>query len=321
MTPMDRRQFIQKAAVGVAAVGTLSDFTSSNLLAADRKMTMSLSCGSIGVSANQREAIELAAKHGFEAVELNAGFLASLTDEQLAELKAEMKAKAITYGAASLPVEFRQDEAKFSGGLKELPKSAAALQKMGATRVSTWIMPSHDSLTYLQNFRQHATRLREVAKVLRDAGLRLGLEYVGPKTLWTGKRYPFIHTMAETKELISEIGTGNVGFLLDTFHWWNAGEGEADLLTLKNEDVVSVDLNDAVAGVPREQQVDSKRELPCATGVIPTAVFLNALSRIGYDGPVRAEPFNQAVRSLPKDEACAVTAKALKQAFALISPG
>ena len=52
--------------------------------------------------------------------------------------------------------------------------------------------------------------------------------------------------------------------------------------------------------------------------VIDLAAFLNALNKLGYDGPVRAEPFNQALRELPKEEAVAATAQAMKKAFALI---
>jgi sugar phosphate isomerase/epimerase len=120
------------------------------------------------------------------------------------------------------------------------------------------------------------------------------------------------------KDLVGEIGLSNVGFLLDSWHWWHAGDTEADLLQLKPEQVIAVDLNDAPAGVAKDQQVDNRRELPCATGVINVGAFLNALNRIGYDGPVRAEPFNKAVNSLPKAEACAATAKAMKKAFALV---
>ncbi len=315
---MDRRQFVQSTIVAIGVGAAKMVLPANGYEVPNRKMFTSLSWGAIGISANQREAIELAAKHGFEAVEPSPSYLATLTDDQLAELKTQLKAKGLVFGAAGLPVEFRQDQAKFASGMKDLPRIAVALQRSGANRVSTWIMPCHDTLPYVQNFRQHATRLREVAKVLEDAQLRLGLEYVGPKTLWTSKRFPFIHSMAEQKDLLAEIGTGNVGFLLDSWHWYTAGETEADLLSLSNEQVVSVDLNDAPSGIPREQQLDNRRELPCATGVIETGVFLNALNRIGYDGPVRAEPFNKAVNSLPKDEACAMTAKALKQAFSLI---
>ena len=61
-------------------------------------------------------------------------------------------------------------------------------------------------LTYVQNLRVHSRRLREIASVLDGEGLRFGLEYVAPRTLLNAQRYTFVHTMAEMKDLIAEIG-------------------------------------------------------------------------------------------------------------------
>jgi sugar phosphate isomerase/epimerase len=55
--------------------------------------------------------------------------------------------------------------------------------------------------------------------------------------------------------------------------------------------VVYVHVNDAPVGVPIAEQVDNKRELPGDTGVIDIAGFLKALHKIGYNGPIVAEPF------------------------------
>src|SRR6185503_2708249 len=155
-----------------------------------------------------------------------------------------------------------------------------ALQRAGVRRTGTWLPPSSDALTYLQHFKQTARRLREVARVLADHQARIGLEYVGPKTAWSARRYPFLHTLAETRELIAEIGAGNVGLVLDSWHWYHAGDAAADIAALGNGDVVAVDLNDAPSGVPKEQMVDNARELPLATGVIDVAAFLGALLAI-----------------------------------------
>jgi sugar phosphate isomerase/epimerase len=321
MNDLNRRDFIQQTLTASLAVGAsfagLSPASAAEMK--NRKMTIDLVCGSIGVSANQHEAIELAARHGFESVGVDGAYLASLSDAKLTEVQELLKSKSLVFGAAGLPVEFRHDQAKFDESLKELPRVASGLQRAGLDRISTWLMPCDDKRTYLQHFRQHASRLRDVAKVLKDHNVRLGLEYVGPKTSWSSQRYPFIHTMAEMKELIAEINTGNVGFQLDSWHWWNAGETAADILSLKGSDVIAVDLNDAPAGIPKDQQVDNHRELPCATGMIDLAAFLNALNQIGYDGPIRAEPFNQVVNKMSKDDACSAAAAALKKAFALLT--
>jgi sugar phosphate isomerase/epimerase len=315
----NRRQFIHQTTIAALAGGACFASLSGAAEVKQRKMTIDLVCGNIGVSANQQEAIVLAARHGFESVGADGAFLASLSGEKLAELKSFMKAQGVVFGAAGLPVEFRRDEDRFNEDLKGLPQFAAGLQRAGVDRVTTWLMPCHDTLPYMENYRQHVTRLRQVARTLREHDVRLGLEYVGPKTSWASRRYTFIHTLAEMKDLIAEVGTGNVGFVLDSWHWWHAGDTVADLRALKGSDVIAVDLNDAPAGVPKDQQSDGRRELPCATGVIDVGAFLKVLNEISYDGPVRAEPFNQAVNRMPKEEACAAAAAALKKAFALIS--
>jgi sugar phosphate isomerase/epimerase len=240
-----------------------------------------------------------------------------LSDLQLGDVLGRMKTKGLRFGPASLPVDFRKDDATFHEGLKTLQEACKALQRAGVWRVSTYVLSFDRNLSYLQNFRSHAYRLRACAEILKDHGQKLGLEYLGPMTLWRRERHAFIHSLNEMKELISAIGTGNVGIQLDSWHWFTADETEADLLTLRNEDIITVDLNDAPPGVALDKQIDSVRELPAATGVIPIKTFLDALRKIGYDGPIHAEPFNAALRALPREEACAATSAAMKKAFAL----
>ncbi len=316
MTHTTRRCFLKVAVTGTALAASVPMLSVRSAERSSRRMTLSLSCGRIGVRASQLEAIELARQFGFESVDPQAAYLEQLSDDSLQDLIAGMKQQRVEFAAAGVPTEFRRDEARFTADLKRLPQFARSLERAGVTRCGTWISPNHDSLTYLQNFKQHARRLREVARVLGDHGLRMGLEYVGPKTSWTAKRFPFVHTMREMKELIAEIQRPNVGLVLDSWHWYTAHETRADLLSLKNSDIVAVDLNDAPAGLTIDQQIDSQRELPCATGVIDVATFLRTLNELEYDGPVRAEPFNAALRKLPKLDAVAATAKAMKQAFA-----
>jgi sugar phosphate isomerase/epimerase len=280
---------------------------------------MDLVCGAVGVQArSQREAIKLAAQGGFESIQPSPGELAGMSAAQLTEVLDLLREQKLVWGAAGLPVDFRKDDATFQQGLAKLPALATALQRAGATRVSTWLSPAHAELTYIANFKQHAQRLREVAKVLGDHGQRFGLEYVGPKTSWSKQRFPFIHTMAETKDLLAEIGQDNVGFVLDSWHWYTAQETKADLLSLTNQDVVACDLNDAPAGLAVDEQMDLSRELPAATGVIDLKTFLTALVEIGYDGPVRAEPFNKPLNAMDNDQAVAATAAAMRKAFSLV---
>jgi sugar phosphate isomerase/epimerase len=293
--------------------------TRSAAAAAARRFTLCLNPGAIGVRADQRESVNLAHRHGFESVEPRADALARLNNTELKSLLDDLHAKELAWGSAGLPMNFRGEESRFQEDLQSLPATAAALQRANVTRVNTWISPGSRTLTYWQNFQLHQSRLRAVAKILKDHGLRLGLEYVGTHTSFIRSRYPFLHTLAETRDLITAIDTGNVGLVMDSWHWWQAGDTEADLLTLTNNEVVAVDLNDAPKDVDKRHQKDGERELPAATGVIDIRTFLNALAKIGYDGPVRAEPFNRPLNTLENDQACAATIRALRQAVATMS--
>ena len=304
-----RRMFVAAGAAGLA----------SSLLARAQGMSLHLSCGAIGVKATQIEAIDYAARFGFDSVDADGRYLGSLAGADVTRLLDGMREKKVTWAIAGFPVEFRKDDAAFADSMKSFPAYAAGLERAGVKNVTTWISPASAERTYLENMRMHSRRLREAAGVMQDHGLRFGLEYVAPKTLWAAQRYPFVHTMAEMKDLLGEIGRPNVGFVLDSWHWYTAGDKKQDVLSLRAEQVVSIDLNDAPAGVPVDQQVDSRRELPGATGVIDVAAFLGALKEIGFTGPVRVEPFNEAVRRMPPEQAIAAAKAALDKVFAQVA--
>lgn len=313
---IDRRTLITTAAV--SALGLAVPSRTKAAENSSRRFSLDLRCGSIGVKANQVEAIELALQHGFESVTPAPGYLSKLSSEERSSIADKLAARDLRWGAAGLPVQFRKDESTFKNDLAKLPDLVAALKDVDATRIGTYIMPCHNELTYVSNFRLHAQRLRQCAAICADAGLQMGLEYVGPKTLWTSMRYSFVHSLKEMNDLIAEIGTSNVGLILDSWHWYTAGETVDDLLSLNNDQIVACDLNDAPEGLAVDQQLDNMRELPMETGVINLQGFLSALVQIGYDGPVRAEPFNKPLNQLDNQAAAAKTAAAMKKAFTLV---
>jgi sugar phosphate isomerase/epimerase len=298
---MDRRTFLALAAAGLAR-------------ATVRGMQLHLSCGALGIKATRREAVDLAAQYRFDVIDADGNYLGGLADGALHDLLGYMEAKKVGWAMAGLPVEFRRDDDTFAAGIAKLPAFAQGLQRAGVTKVTTWVSPGSNERPYLVNFKLHAARLGEAAHILHDSGVRLGLEYVAPRTSWVNQRYPFIHTMAEMRELLAAINVPGAGLVIDSWHWYHAGDSAKDIEALSARDIVSVDLNDAPAGIPKDQMVDGKRELPAATGVIDVKAFLGALERIKFNGPVRAEPFNEAVRRMAPDEAAAAAMTALKKA-------
>lgn len=306
--------FSTVAAAALHAAGPLANAGSASKV----KCYKNLGPGHIGVRANQEQALKYAAKYGFDSITPSAGEFAKQSPAQIRQWLGVMKEQNICYGTSGLPVDFRKDEARFQSGLAGLPKQAKVLRQLGVTRMATWILPGHKELTYLQNFKQHETRLREAAKVLKDHDIRLGLEFVGPRTSRARNRYPFICSQHGMMELVDAIGTGNAGLLLDSWHWYTSHGTVDELMELSNKDIVHVHVNDAPSGVAIDQQIDNRRQLPVTSGVIDMKGFINALVKIGYDGPVECEPFDQKLREMDDDAAVAKTGAALKRLWNLI---
>jgi len=316
---MNRREFL-KSTVALTALAVSSslrlDCSSEEL--AKRKFTMNLNVGQVGVRADPFEAIKLAQDYGYESVTPMPWHLLRYSESELARLAGKMKTAGLTWGAAGVRSFFVNDDTRFNERKQEIIRTAKVLQRVGGTRCFTWTMSSSDILMYMENFRLHVKRLREAGNILADHGLRLGIEYLGTRMFAVRGKYPFIRTSAETKRLTAEVGLANVGIALDSWHWFQAGETEEDILKLANKDVVTADICDAPPDIPREQMPDSPRRLPCTTGVIDAKAFLRGLVNIGYDGPVGTEPFDRSLSKMSAERAMAVATGAMKRAFALI---
>jgi len=267
-------------------------------------MYPALAPGAIGVNLPFEEGARLACEAGYKGISVDLGRDAD-------EVRRVLESNRLQPAAWGLPVEFRTDEDSFQAGLPQLHTLAAKARHIGADRCSTWILPFSDALSFKENYESHKTRLRVCAEILAEHGCRLGLEFVGPKTLRHGHKHEFIHTMDGMLDLCQDIGTGNVGLLFDSFHWYTSHGTAEDISRLSDALVVDVHINDGAAGRGPDEQIDNARALPGETGVIDLIAFLQGLQSIGYSGPVTPEPFSKRVREMPPAEAIRATADAL----------
>lgn len=258
----------------------------------------SLNPVSIGLKCSPQELLDFAIAYNFIAISPPIGALLkmNLTDQQI--YLAKMKRHNIVFDSGGLPVEFRTSDEVFQKGFQYLKNNIKAIAALTIPSFNTWIMPTHKELTYTQNFNQHKIRLQQIADVLSQEGLRLGLEYVGPKTLMARDKYAFIHTISELRELISAVGMNNLGYLLDSFHTYCAEDEFEDMNFLEAKDIVSVQINDAVASRSPSTQLDLERELPGASKVIDLKSFIEFIQSKAYYGAVSVEPFNKKVNQM-----------------------
>jgi len=312
-----RRSFLRTGLVALSAA-SIAGSQATGGRAGGSRMFKTLGVGHIGVKASQLQALDYAIRFGFRGVNVHAEELEKMSAEQRRDVLARMKAHGVKWGVSGLSVQFRTTDEEFRRTITMLPGRAKVLAELGAARVCTWIMPGHDTLTYRRNFEQHRSRLSEVARILKDQRISLGLEFVGPKPSRDRSRFPFIHTVDEQLELNEAIGSDNVGILLDSYHWFTSGGTASDIEKLAGKQVIEVHVNDAQPGLPTDQLQDGKRALPCSTGVIDLRGFMTALAKIDYDGPVTCEPFDRQLNDLDDELAVKQTAEALDRVFALL---
>ena len=311
----NRRGFIKSSSI--ASLGLIS--LSQNLYSMDRissrKMKISLMPGTVGINVNTYELLDLAIKNKFESIYLLINDLKKMSTMELSDYLDKMVSNSISFDVSILPVDFSQTDSVFNNGIKVLKDYCKVMRKIDSVGFCRWIMPTSNNLTYLKNFKIHKERLKECAKIIGDNDMKLGLEFVGPKTLMARDQFSFIRTINELRELISEIDERNVGYQLDTFHLYCANHSIEDLRFLNKDDIIMCQLNDAVNGRTRDEQIDLERNLPGKTGLIDTAPFLNFLQEVGYDRTVSAEPFNKDLNKMNNEEAAKTTYDSIKNSF------
>jgi sugar phosphate isomerase/epimerase len=205
----------------------------------------------------------------------------------------------LRFGAWGCP-DWRGESVKAHENLSLLNKLAPLAAELGIDACCTFISPSSDT-PFMDNWMYHLERLRPVAQVLADHGLRLGLEFVAPCHLRRQFSREFIFTPGLMLELADVIGR-NVGLLIDSFHLHAAGESMDHIASIPAERIVAVHLNDAPQ-VPISQLRDMERLLP-GEGVIDLHGFIANLKATRYQGPVSLEVFSSDLQRLsPLDAA------------------
>lgn len=269
--------------------------------------------GCLGFGCSFMEAAMPAAAAGFEGYWFSIDSDSRIPAEQTREMLLRSGLRAAGF---NLPVEFRRSLDDYERDMAQLPLYARYAAEIGALRCVTWISPVSDTLDFAENFELHRMRLKRAAEILKEHGILLGLEFIGTPVLRKNARYPFIHSLDQMLTLCEAIGTGNCGILMDVWHWDLAGHTRADFAKFTSPDqIVLAHINDAPAGVSKEDQKDGLRGLPGQTGVLRIGDFFEGLQAVGYTGPVLPEPFDASLKELTFEEALSTAMAAINRVW------
>ena len=138
----------------------------------------------------------------------------------------------------------------------------------------------------------HAKELADMAQLAAENGIRLTIEPIGGHTLVPGP--------SEALRLIEMAGApGNVGILMDTFHYFRSGVSDQDIRDIPLDKLDIIHVNDCEDGALNEL-TDAHRLYP-TLGIIP-ARQLSLLKDRGYQGHLSVEIFRPEYWEQPIDE-------------------
>lgn len=237
-----------------------------------------------------KSTLSLALKWGFGGLDFQP---AQFSDsEEARDAGEQVRGNDLKWGLFYLPGDLLQgSDATFKDGLAQLAKMMPSVEAAGCHLTYSHVWPGCEDRTYHENFTWHVARLQAIVSILSAHGVRMGLEYIGAKTLRDGFRHPFLHTMEGALELADAVSP-DLGIALDCFHWFTSGGTLVDLRKKGlAQRIVNVHANDAAAGRSRDEQQDMERAMPMASGLVDAPGILRVLNDEGYEGPVICEPF------------------------------
>lgn len=259
-------------------------------------MIKSFEFSMIGVSHDVRELLPYCAENGFEAIGVPAKIF---EDEKAAlELDALVKGHGLRWGLLPMPADFYfwdLGDEEFEKALKELEHRAKLAEKLGIRHGYNHVWSS-GSRSFDENFQWHVDRVRKVTHILREHGVHYGLEFLGPHELRSFAPHPFVHSLSGVLAIADAAG-GDAGIAFDAHHWFCSHNGDmGDVLWMQShiDRLVAFHMNDAVAGVPFDEQKDMIRRLPMETGVVNTRELYRRFDRPECTALCMIEPFQPA---------------------------
>ena len=283
--PLTRREF---------CVSVLGACAAAERVLSAGGMYVSLN-GSLTRQMEWTEFASLAARVGYEGLDVNLGGARARGVEETRALLARLNLKA---SVAGLPVQIGSADDAYQEAFERLDESASFAAAIGCRRMMAVLSPSSQRPKTEQR-KLLKDRVTAIAEVLSRSNIRLGLEFLGPKYFRTRGPHEFIWQMDETVEFAAECGH-NVGVVLDAWHWYHAGATVSDILAAGKARIVHIHVSDAKPQAPDDVR-DNHRLMP-GEGAIDLVGFFQALVKIGYTDAVSPEPLGRIPPEMSPEE-------------------
>jgi sugar phosphate isomerase/epimerase len=251
------------------------------------------------------EKAALAAKYGYPGLDFSLAEARAYEggSEGVKALLSKHELEASTVGGVFGASLTDATDGQFEEALGNVASHAAEVVALGGSRSGIGVACRADRPKDVL-WPRAVERLRRLDGALEGTGVRLGMEFLGVKTLRLEKAYAFVQSMVEANRLLDDARARNVGLTLDSYHWYS---GEDTLETIRQtpgERIVLLHVNDA-KDLPPHELLDADRVLP-GEGIIPLADWVRAISETGFDGFIALEVLGPRIAGMPPEECARV---------------
>lgn len=228
------------------------------------------------------EDVEIAAECGYGALEIWAGKLdAYLASHTLDDLRAKMRNFGVVPWCINSieDITFR-DAARRRDLLEQVEKMAAVAREIGAPSIV--VVPGRGPGGF--NRAESIGDAVDVLRAMSDVAGEVSLAFE-----FLGKPGCAVPSLDMAVEIVEAVDRGNVGLVIDTFHFHAGGSRIEDIARVPVEKLLVVHLN-GCEDRPRGELADEHRLYP-GEGPMPIVAILSALRDRGYDGVASIEIF------------------------------
>ncbi|MEX0824836.1 MAG: TIM barrel protein [Pirellulaceae bacterium] len=250
-------------------------------------MYKNFSASGLGITGRQSELIELALTYAFRGMDVDmTDMLKRSQRTSFEDASKYLRAAEIKIGPFNCGVNLDADDEMFANQLAQVhPLSDFAAQLKAD--VATITLPSAtDRLPFPEYFETISQRVKQVAEVLGNRQIRLGVTFGSGAERQENKKFPFVNNVESFLALVKDVASDGIGCVVDTWNWQVGGGNYDQIASLPIERIVAVRVGDLAEGATAADAKSADRVLPTTDGPINHVALAKYLADGGYQGSI-----------------------------------
>lgn len=221
----------------------------------------------LGITGRQSELIELALTYAFRGMEVNMMDMLKRSQRTSFEDAAKyLRAAEIKIGTFDTGVDLDTTDDEFATQLAQVHPLAEVAQQLDADTATLRLPAATDVAAFPEFFETVTKRINQIAAVLAEKNIRLGLAFSAGAEKLEGKQFPFVNTVESFLALVKNVSADNVGYVIDTWDWHVGGGNMDQIKAVPTDKIFAVRYGELTEDATPDTAKSADRILPTVEG-------------------------------------------------------